>query len=210
MNPYIKQLHWRYATKVFDADKKIDDATIKSLQEAIQLSASSYGLQPYKVLNVEDKEIRRQLRTASWDQAQITDASHLFVFVNNTRMDGKEVDNYISVVGTVRQIEAEKLSRYADFIKSKTVNLPTEIKKSWTARQAYIALGNLLSAAAMFEVDTCPIEGFEMKNVNQILGLDSAKYSACVIVAIGYRSNDDTTQHLPKVRTPFDELFETI
>lgn len=210
MNSYIKQLHWRYATKVFDASKKLSDATLKSLQEAIQLSASSYGLQPYKVLNVEDKEVRRQLRKASWDQSQITDASHLFVFVNNTRMDGKEVDNYISKVGEVRQIEAENLSRYANFIKSKTVNLPAETKKSWTAQQAYIALGNLLSAAAMFEVDTCPIEGFEKEKVNQILKLNPSQFSACVIVAIGYRSATDTTQHLPKVRTPFNDLFETI
>ena len=210
MNTYIEQLHWRYATKLFDANKKVDDKTIALLKEAVRLSASSYGLQPYKVIDVEDKKVRKQLKEVSWNQPQLIDASHLFVFVNNTQMNGAEVDNYIKELSTVRNITPEKLAKYAAFIKSKTVGLPDAVKDSWTAKQAYIALGNLLSAAAMLHVDTCAIEGFEVDKVNRILQLDTNHFKACVMVAIGYRSADDTTQHLPKVRTPYNELFETI
>src|SRR5690606_26525941 len=125
----------------------------------------------------------------------------LFVFVNNTQMNGAEVDNYIKELSAVRNITPEKLTKYAAFIKSKTVGLPDVVKDSWTAKQAYIALGNLLSAAAIFQIDTCAIEGFEADKVNRILQLDTIHFKSCVMVAIGYRSADDTNQRLPKVIT---------
>ena len=210
MNPYIESLHWRYATKSFDTSKKITEEDLNLLKEAVQLSASSYGLQPYKVLVVESKKLREALKPLSWNQPQITEASHLFLFINNIQTNGEEVDGFIAEVERVRGIEPQKLETYSSFVKSKTTALSPNEKNHWTAKQAYIALGNLLSAAAVLRIDTCAIEGFEKDRVNELLNLESKGYSATFMVAIGYRSENDQNQFLKKVRTPIDHLFETV
>jgi len=210
MNSYIESLHWRYATKSFDISKKVTEADLEFLKKAVQLSASSYGLQPYKVLVIESKELREALKPLSWNQTQITDASHLFLFANNTQMKGEEVDGFINEVERVRNIERQKLENYSAFVKSKTTTLSPEEKSHWTAKQAYIALGNLLSAAAFLRIDTCAIEGFEKEKVNELLNLKTKGYSTAFMVAIGYRSENDHNQFLKKVRTPMHQLFETL
>lgn len=210
MNPYIESLYWRYATKSFDTSKKITEEDLNLLKEAVQLSASSYGLQPYKVLVVESKKLREALKPLSWNQPQITEASHLFLFINNIQTNGEEVDGFIAEVERVRGIEPQKLKTYSSFVKSKTTALSPNEKNHWTAKQAYIALGNLLSAAAVLRIDTCAIEGFEKDRVNELLNLESKGYSATFMVAIGYRSENDQNQFLKKIRTPIDHLFETV
>jgi len=210
MNPYIESLHWRYATKVFDASKKVSESDLEILKEAVQLSASSYGLQPYKVFIIEDENLREQLKPLSWNQSQITDASHLFLFANNIKMQGEEIEGFMNEVERIRGIEREKLEGYGAFVKSKTATLSPDEKNHWTAKQAYIALGNLLSAAAFLRIDTCAIEGFETEKVNELLNLKNRGYNASVMIAIGYRSEDDKNQFLKKVRTPLPDLFETL
>ncbi|MGJ5643381.1 NAD(P)H-dependent oxidoreductase [Formosa sp. S-31] len=210
MNTYIKQLNWRYAVKQFDNTKKISEEDLNILKEAIQLSASSYGLQPYKVIIVEDKATREQLKAASWNQSQITDASHMIVLANMTDADESLVDNYIDNVSETRGIAKENLTGYSDMMKSNVVALPTEVKDNWTAKQAYIALGNLLSAAAFLKIDACPMEGFDSKAYNQILGLEKENLNAAVVITLGYRAEEDQTQHYKKVRKPENELFSTI
>lgn len=210
MNPYIESLYWRYATKSFDTSRKITEEDLNLLKEAVQLSASSYGLQPYKVLVVESKKLREALKPLSWNQPQITEASHLFLFINNIQTNGEEVDGFIAEVERVRGIEPQKLKTYSSFVKSKTTALSPNEKNHWTAKQAYIALGNLLSAAAVLRIDTCAIEGFEKDRVNELLNLESKGYSATFMVAIGYRSENDQNQFLKKIRTPIDHLFETV
>jgi nitroreductase len=200
MNDYIENLKWRYATKKFDPTKKISPEDLDILLEAVSLSASSYGLQPYKVLIVENPEIREQLRSAAWGQSQITDASHLIVFANRTNFGDELVDDYISNVGTTRALPAESLKGYTDLMKSKLLPLSEDSKAVWTAKQTYIALGNLLSAAAFLKIDSCPMEGFEAKKFNEILNLDKMGLNASVLATLGYRSEEDTTQHLKKVR----------
>lgn len=210
MNSYIKQLNWRYATKQFDSSKKISEQDLKTLKEAIKLSASSYGLQPYKVLIIEDKNIREKLKAASWNQPQITDASHMIVLANMTKADDQLVDNYIDNVSDTRGISKDNLEGYSNMMKSNVVALPDEIKEHWTAKQAYIALGNLLSAAAFLEIDACPMEGFDSNAYNDILGLDKNNLNAAVVITLGYRAQEDQTQHYKKVRKPENELFSTI
>lgn len=210
MNNYIEALKWRYATKKFDSSKKVAAEDLNILKEAMQLSASSYGLQPYKIFVIEDQEIRKQLQPAAYGQSQIVDASHLIVIANKADFDENLVDSYVDEISKVRGIEPAQLSGMADYMKKNVVDLAVEMKAQWTAKQSYIVLGNLLAAAAQLKIDTCPMEGFDAKKFNEILGLANNDYNASVIVALGYRSIDDATQHLPKVRRPQEVLFETI
>lgn len=210
MSNFIDQQKWRYATKKFDNTKKVSDADLNFLKEAIRLSSSSYGLQPYKVLIIENPEIREQLRPVAWGQSQITDASHLFVFANITNIGDNEIDSYIKNVGEIREIPVENLEGYANFMKSKISTLPTESKSIWTSKQTYLALGNLLNAAAELKIDVTPMEGFEPEAFNEILGLTEKGLNASLVATVGYRHEDDATQHSIKVRKSNEELFITI
>lgn len=207
MNNILKNANWRYATKKFDPAKKVSEEDLQVLKEAIRLSASSYGLQPYQVLIVNNPETRAQLQPAAWGQSQITEASHLFIFANTTNIGDTEIDAYMKNMAETRGLTLESLQGYADFMKSKISTLPTEQKNAWTSKQTYIALGNLLNAAAELKIDATPMEGFEAGKVNEILGLDQLGLNASVMAAIGYRHQEDATQHYAKVRKSNDELF---
>ncbi|WP_396143973.1 NAD(P)H-dependent oxidoreductase [Flavobacterium sp.] len=210
MTQFIKDANWRYATKKFDATKKISDEDLASLKEAIRLSASSYGLQPYKVLIVENPELRAQLQPVSWGQSQIVDASHLLVFANIINFGEKEIDATINNMATTRNLPLEALQGYGDFMKSKLVSLPEDVKNTWTSKQTYLALGNLLNAAAELKIDVTPMEGFEPEKYNEILGLEKLGLNASLVATIGYRHEEDATQHYAKVRKSEEELFVTI
>ncbi|MBO0331696.1 NAD(P)H-dependent oxidoreductase [[Muricauda] lutisoli] len=210
MSTVIENRTWRYATKKFDPTKKISGDDLETLLEATRLSASSYGLQPYHVIVVSDQKVKEQLKPVSWDQSQITDASHIIVFANATNFGEELVDDYLENVSKTREIPMDGLKGYSDFMKSKLMDLPAETKSTWTAKQAYIAFGNLMQAAAELRIDTCPMEGFESDKYNEILGLDDKNLNAAVVLAVGYRSEEDATQHLPKVRKSKEELFTHI
>lgn len=210
MNTYINNLNWRYATKKFDATKKVSKENLNLLLEATTLSASSYGLQPYKIIVIENPEIRAQLLPAAWGQSQITDASYLIVLANQTTFGEELIDDYITNVGNIREVSTEGLKGYADLMKSNFLPLSDEEKAKWTAKQAYIALGNLLSAAADLKIDTCPMEGFDATQFNKILGFDKKALNTAVIVTVGYRSNEDQTQHNKKVRKSKENLITHI
>ena len=207
MNTPLETRNWRYATKKFDNQKKISPKDLNILLEAIRLSASSYGLQPYHFYVISDSKVREKLKPASWGQSQITDASHLIVFTHLTSFNENLVDDYIDLASRTRNIPKENLKDYGDFMKSKLLNLPEEIKRAWTARQAYLALGNALQAAAELQIDACPMEGIEPEKYNEILGLHEKNLNAAVVLAIGYRSSEDQTQHYAKVRKSKETLF---
>lgn len=206
----IKNLEWRYATKKFDPTRKVSHEAMNQLKRAIQLAVSSYGLQFYKVLIIEDLEVREQLKPASWNQSQITDASHLFVFCNYADVNDQDVDDFIRLTSETRAIELRQIRGYGDFIKGKLNEKSDTQKQNWLERQPYIALANLLMACAELKIDACPMEGFEPEKYNQILGLDQQGLNACVIATVGYRDSSDRSQDLPKVRKPMNELFEEI
>jgi nitroreductase len=207
MNSFIENQNWRYATKKFDASKKVSAEDLEILKEAIRLSPSSYGLQPYKVLIIENAEIREQLKPVAWGQNQITDASQLIVFANKTQFGDAEIDSFIESISQVRGIPVESISGYGDFMKSKITPLEDEIKNTWTSKQTYLALANLISAAAELRIDVTPMEGFESEAFNEILGLKEKGLNASVIAAIGYRHEEDVTQLYKKVRKTNEELF---
>ena len=207
MSNTVENLKWRYATKKFNSSKTISNEDFETLKKAIQLTASSYGLQPYKILNIEDKEIRKKLREVSWNQPQIEDASHMIVLANITDFGDELVDDYFENVIETRNVTKEDVEDYSNTIKSTIGQLSQEQKAQWTAKQAYIVVGNLLSAAAQLRIDACPMEGFQNEEYNKILDLNSKNLNAAVVVTLGYRSEEDDTQHYEKVRKPENQLF---
>jgi len=210
MSNYIDDLNWRYAVKQFDASKKVSEEDLQKLIDAVQLSASSYGLQPYKILVIKDQAVKEKLKAAGYNQSQFTDATAVFVFAHQTDFDAELIDSYIELSERIKELETGTLEGYANLIKNALLNLPQEAKAGWTSRQAYIALGNLLSAAAAHKIDACPMEGFDAATFDEILGLTKQNLHAVVVAAVGYRSAEDETQHAPKVRRPQEELFEII
>lgn len=205
---YLKNQNWRYATKKFDKTRKVSAGELDLLKEAIQLSVSSYGLQPYKVLLIENQDLRAQLESASWDQKQITESSHLIVFCNYTDVESADVDAFIDLTAKSREMTFDDLKGYGDFIKSKISEKTKEERFNWTKSQTYLAMSNLLSACAELRIDACPMEGFEPDAYNEILGLTEKGLNASLIATIGYRSQDDRSQFYPKMRKPMEVLFE--
>ena len=204
----INQLQWRYATKAFDPAKKIAAAEWAVLEQALILSPSSYGMQPYKFLVITDPATREKLVPASWNQRQPADCSHYVVFAVRTSNTEAEVDEYMARIAEVRGGSADALGGFkkilvADVVDGERGKMATE----WAARQAYIALGNFMTAAALVGIDTCPMEGFVPPQYDEILGLREKGLTAAVACAAGYRSADDKYATLPKVRFPASKLI---
>jgi nitroreductase len=207
MSKFIEHQNWRYATKKFDTSKKISAEDFNILKEAMRLSSSSYGLQPYKIIIIENPELRAKLQPVAWGQSQIIDASYLIVFANVVNFGNTEIDAYIKNISETRGIPHENIAGYGSFMKSKITTLPEHERNNWTAKQTYLALGNLLNAAAELKIDVTPMEGFEAEGFNEILRLKEKGLNASVIATIGYRHDEDATQHLKKVRKSHEELF---
>lgn len=210
MSSIIEDLTWRYATKKFDAKKKIAPEAIEVLKNVLQLVPTSYGLQPLKYLFIENPTIRQELLKHSFGQQAIVDASHLLVICSYKTIEDHTVDSYIETTALTRQIELEKILGFGDFIK-KTVGEwdDTEVA-SWTSRQAYIALGFLLQSCAQLRIDSTPMEGFKPAGYDEVLNLSTQKLTSTLVIPLGYRHYEDGNQHLKKVRRPFEELFEVI
>lgn len=210
MSTFIENQNWRYATKKFDSNKKISTEDLNTLKEAIRLSSSSYGLQLYKVFIVENPELRAKIQPAAWGQSQIVDASHLLFFANQTNVTEADIDGYLKNVAETRSIPETALTGYGDFMKGGILSRSDDEKANWTSKQTYLALGNLLNAAAELKIDVTPMEGFVPAQVNEILGFNNLGLNASLIAPIGYRSEEDATQHQKKVRKSKEELFITL
>lgn len=210
MESYNEKLNWRYATKKFNPEKSLSEGEVEYLQKSIQLSASSYGLQPYEVFVVTDKETKEKLKEAAWNQSQLTDASHVFIFSGLKKLNENYIDSYLENISKIREIKVQDLSGLKDMLTSNIVDKPEEQQKIWAQKQAYIALGNLLSAAAHLKVDTCPMEGFDAGKVDEVLGISGTNLTTAVIATAGHRSDEDQMQHAKKVRKQENELFHLI
>lgn len=200
-----KKLEWRYATKNFDPAKKIPAEKWEALENALLLAPSSFGLQPWKFLVVENPELRAKLRPASFDQSQITDASHLVVLTAHKGVDEKFVARYIERIMEVRSVSRESLTGFEKAMVDSVVKGKPD-KDAWARRQAYIAMGFLLETAALLDIDSCPMEGFIPAAYDEILGLAGTEYTSVLVVPLGYRSEKDATQNWTKVRFPKDEV----
>ncbi len=206
----LEKLNWRYATKHYDATKKISAEDWATLEQSLILAPSSFGLQPYKFLVIENQEIREKLKPAAWGQTQITDASHLVVFAHKKTLTDADIEHYVDRIVEVRGVERETMTDYENVMKGSAKKaVDGGYVEVWNSRQAYIALGFLLETAALLNIDATPMEGFDAAQFNEILGLTD--YSAVVVAAVGYRDSEkDWLANLPKVRFPEDELIVRI
>jgi nitroreductase len=206
----LDKLKWRYAVKAYDKSKKVSAEDLEVLEEAMLLAPSGFGIQPYKVLVIDDPVVREKLKPAAYNQAPITDASHVLVFAYKKTVTDTDVDSFVERIADVRGQDRESLEGLETAVKSSMRNsVATGKIETWSSRQPYIALGFLLETAAMLGIDATPMEGFDPEKVNEVLGLTD--HSAVVIAAIGYRdSENDWLAKLPKVRKPKSELIERI
>ncbi|MCM4155941.1 NAD(P)H-dependent oxidoreductase [Gramella sp. AN32] len=209
-NAYLENLNWRYATKQFDPSKKVSKENLELLMESVRLSASSYGLQPYEIVVVEDLETRKKLKDAAYGQPQLIDSNYVFVFSNFRKIEEKHVEDYMQNISDTRNVSREDLKGMEDTIKNTINSLSQEQQQIWGAKQAYLALGNFLSAAANSRIDACPMEGFENEKFDEILHLKDKNLKSAVIACIGYRSEEDSLQYQEKVRKSKSEIFHII
>lgn len=202
----LNNLKWRYAVKKFDPSKKIEPAAWSALEHATIHAPSSFGLQPWRFIQVADPEVRRKLRAASWNQAQITDASHLLVFARRTKVSQAEVDAYVESISAIRGVARESLAEYRSMMLG-FAQKPGLDAGAWAGKQVYIALGVFLTSAAMLGIDTCPMEGFDPAQYDEILGLPAMNLAATVVATAGYRASDDQHSTLKKVRFHESEVI---
>jgi len=203
-------LRWRYAVKTYDGSKKISDEQLAVLEEAILLAPSSFGIQPYKVFVITDREVRERLKPAAYNQSAITDASHLFVFAYKKTLTEEDLESFVDRIAEVREQSRESLNELEVSVKGAAQRaVDGGYIETWNSRQAYIGLGFLLETAALLGIDATPMEGFDPQKVDEVLGLDD--HSSVVIAAVGYRDADkDWLAPLPKVRKPKNELIERV
>lgn len=206
----LESLEWRYAVKQFDETKKISNDDLHKLKEALRLSPSSYGLQPWHFLVIENEEVKEKLRAVSWNQGQITQCSHLVVFCSKTNFNTQSVDDFIDSVASIRNISKESMNDYANMMKGFVNGLSREEINEWARRQVYLALGHFLVSCAMMGIDACPMEGFLKDSYDDILSLKEKGLGTVVICPIGYRSKDDRFSTIEKVRFPLDKIFTEI
>jgi nitroreductase len=205
----LEALHWRYAVKLFDGERIIPAATWAALEEALVLSPSSSGLQPWKFLVITDPVLRAELRPHSWNQSQITDCSHLVVFLRQRAVNEQDLQRLLDRTAAERSVPGESLTGYGELMRKDLVNGPRSQRiGTWASNQVYIALGNLLTSAALLGIDTCPIEGFSPPDYDRILELDPTPYQSCVVCACGYRHGEDRYASLKKVRYSAAEMIE--
>lgn len=200
-------LNWRYATKQFDPDQSIPPDAWNSLLDSLVLAPSSFGLQPWKFLVIDDSELRQRLRENSWGQAQVTDADKLVVFTARTDMTLGDIQRWMSCLGEVQGKSAEELKGYGGMVEGFCQRMSPEARHQWNIRQTYIALGQFMSSAAVLGIDTCPLEGIDPAGYDLELGLTHGDYATCVACAAGYRSPADKYATTPKARFPRDEVI---
>jgi nitroreductase len=203
----LAQLQWRYATKAFDPSRKIPDADWSALEQALILSPSSYGAQPYRFVVVSDQAVKDSLVPLSWNQRQSADCSHYVVFAAREKNTEADVDRYMARIAEVRGIAPESQAGFKRMLMSDIVNGPRgQAALEWATRQAYIALGNFMTAAALLGIDTCPMEGIDPAKYDEVLNLPTQGFRTVVACAAGYRREGDKYATAAKVRFPASEL----
>lgn len=205
--PIIQSLQWRYATKKFDASKKLSSKQLDTIKQAFNLTALSYGLQTLKLVIVEDATIRKSLVNFAYGQQQVAEASHLLVICKQTIINDKDVDAYFDNVKRIRNTSEEILSPYRQQLKSTISNMSAAEQASWATKQAYIALGNLMTVCAVEGIDACPMEGFIPEKIDEALGLNKIGLNAVLLLPVGFRHKNDFFATLKKVRKPLQDTI---
>lgn len=205
----IEALNWRYAVREFSS-KRLDEQKIEQLLNATRLSATSYGLQPYRMIRVDDKNVRQQLLPHSMGQEKVVDCSHLIVFAAMTDIGDEMVERYIHSVASIRGIAIDELAGLGEHMRSVFAGMSPIHKREWAHQQAHIALGTLLTTAAIMQIDSCPMGGIEPAGYDKVLGLRERGLETSVIVALGIRHPEDNNAGLKKVRYDLREMLLTV
>ncbi|WP_407556721.1 NAD(P)H-dependent oxidoreductase [Winogradskyella sp. 4-2091] len=203
----IEKLKWRYATKKFDSKKKLSKEQLKTLKEAFNLTALSYGLQTLKMVVVQDAKLKEKLVDVSYGQRQVVDASHVLVLCIQTKIDENDVDAHFETIKSIRNTPDSILDPFKAQLQTTLKSMPLEKKIGWATRQAYIALGNLMTVCAIEGIDSCPMEGFLPAEVDKLLKLDTYGLNSVLMLPVGYRAGDDMFAGLKKVRKQVSETI---
>jgi nitroreductase len=205
----LKSLNWRYATQVFDQKKRLSESDLKFILESARLSASSYGIEPWKFLIIKNKAIRDKMKQAGYNQSKFTEASHIVVIARRTDAENLSKE-LIDRTAKTRKQKPEELAGLKTMVDGSVASwLSLGAIDKWLSCQTYIALGTILTVSAMIGVDAGPMEGFDSGEINKILELDKKNLSVCTIVALGYRGNDPRSKS-KKVRRAYKDVVETI
>jgi len=204
---YLEALKWRYSVKKFDG-KKIPSEKLNNILEAGRLSVSSLGLQPHHLLVVENDETIQKLIPAFYNPSQISTCSHLIALVSKTHINKEYVDNYFGHIINERGVTLEQLSAFRNNINQFLENYTQKELESWSEKQSYILLGSLIIASAEEQIDTCPMEGFNNEILEDTLKIDKTNEKIAVVLALGYRAEDDIFQNFKKVRKPSDKFIK--
>lgn len=196
----LSALRWRYATKKFDPARKIPGETWDAIEESLVLTPSSFGLQPWKFIMIEDSSVRAELTGVSWNQPQVTDASHYVVLTVRTDLEAADIDAWLERMTEVQGTSLESIAPLSAMIHGFAGSMSREARQAWNTRQAYIALGQLMISSALLGIDTCPMEGISAPDYDRILGLEGSGYATVVACALGYRAADDKYAAAPKAR----------
>ncbi|MEI8234854.1 MAG: NAD(P)H-dependent oxidoreductase [Verrucomicrobiota bacterium] len=207
----LAALRWRYATKKFDPSRKIAPSDWKTLEEALVLSPSAFGLQPWRFLIITDRATKEALVPASWGQRQVADCSHLVVFAYKKDLEMEYIDQNLSRIAEVRGVPLESLDGYRKVIAGTVIDGPARDHIAfWNQRQTYLAFGSFITCAALLGIDTCPMEGLIPAKYDEILGLAERGLMTGAACPAGYRAADDRYAALPKVRFEAKDVLEYI
>jgi nitroreductase / dihydropteridine reductase len=206
----IKAFEWRYAAKKYDMSRKLTTAQVADLLGSVQLAPSSYGLQPYKFIHVQDLATLEKISRAAFGQPQITTASHVLVIAVETNIGEGAVKKYIDAAARIRKTERKNLEAREQFVNSRLALLSDTQKIEWAEKQAFLAVGVLISAAAEAGIDASPMEGFDRAQLDEILRLKENNLQSALLFALGYRSPEDEFASFAKVRKSHEELFPII
>ncbi|MBR9758397.1 MAG: NAD(P)H-dependent oxidoreductase [Algicola sp.] len=201
----IDQLEWRYATKAFDPERLLPKEKVATVLQAFNLTATSYGLQPIKLVVVSDKALQATLVDYSMNQKQIAQASHVLVFCIETNVDKAFVAEYFERVHKIRHTDKQILKPFKDFLVDDFENKTQQAIEAWATNQAYLALGNIMTVCALEAIDACPMEGFEPEQYDQLLNLKEKGLKSVLLLPIGYRAANDMFSNFKKVRRPLTD-----
>jgi len=198
---------WRYAAKQFDTSKKVNSETLNRILEITNLSATSYGLQPYMTVVVKNQDLKEKLVSASYGQTNVSDSSYVIIFAARTDIDENFINNFIKLTAEARNTDVEKLKSFREMLNKSFSSKTDDEIYNWASKQAYLALGTFLIACADEDVDACPIGGFVPEEYDKILNLSDYNLRSVVVAAIGYRHKDDKYQYYKKVRKSSGEMI---
>lgn len=203
----IESLQWRYAVKKFDETKSLSTDQLQVLKDAFNLTATSYGLQPIKLVIVNNKSIQKELVPHTWNQQQVAQASHVLVICIQNSITSTDVENYFNTVKAIRNTPDNIINPFKEYLKGAITEKSGNELKAWAKNQAYIALGNLLTVCAIEKIDSCPMEGFIPEKYDDILGLAEHNLTSVLVLPVGFRAEDDFMKDLKKVRKDPKEVL---